>query len=146
MKTDLKKMVAIAGYPGLFRYLSQNNKGIIVESLIDGKRMHAGISMRVTTLGEMAIYTDTEELPLKKVFETLKEQLHGAAAINHKSDADTLRRFFDEAIPNYDKERFYPSHMKKVVEWYNLLQKNDMLDFTDDEAQAPAPQDTAADA
>jgi hypothetical protein len=138
---DFKKIFAITGYPGLFRHLSQGRNGIIVESMLDGKRMNAGGSMRVTALSDVAIYTDTEELPLREVLVKIKEKLQGAAAIDHKSAPDELRKFFEEILPDYDRERFYPSHMKKVVEWYNLLQKNDLLDFANEEeekAETPA--------
>jgi hypothetical protein len=133
--TDLQKILAITGYPGLFRRLSQGKSGIIVESMLDGKRMNAGGFMRVTTLSDVAIYTDTEELPLRDVLIKIKEKQNGAAAIDHKSDPAALRKFFEEVLPNYDRERFYPSHMKKVVEWYNLLQKNNLLDFEKEDAE-----------
>ena len=135
MKTDLQKIMSIAGYSGLFTFLSQSKSGIIVESLIDGKRMCASASMRITSLSDVAIYTDTEELPLRDVFTIIKEKLNTEAAIDAKSDAKLLKEFFEETIPNYDKERFYASHMKKVLEWYNLLQKKEMLDFVDPETE-----------
>jgi hypothetical protein len=139
--TDLQKIFAITGYPGLFRHLSQGRNGIIVESMLDGKRMNAGGSMRVTALSDVAIYTDTEELPLRDVLIKIKEKLQGAAAIDHKSPIDELRKFFEEVLPDYDRERFYPSHMKKVVEWYNLLQKNNLLDFAKEEGEAKDEKD-----
>jgi len=127
--------MSIAGYPGLFFYLSQSKSGIIVESLIDGKRMCASASMRITSLSDVAIYTDTEELPLRDVLTKIKEKLNNETAIDARSDVKLLKEFFEETIPNYDKERFYPSHMKKVLEWYNLLQKKEMLDFVDPETE-----------
>ncbi len=133
MKTDLRKIMSIAGYPGLFLYLSQNKQGVIVESLLDRKRMCAGASMRITSLSDVAIYTDTEELPLREVFEKIKAKQNGAPAIDPKSDANTLKAYFEEVVPQYDHERFYTSHMKKVLEWYNMLQTNDMLDFENEE-------------
>ncbi|MDR3133849.1 MAG: DUF5606 domain-containing protein [Prevotellaceae bacterium] len=131
--TDLQKILAISGYPGLFRHLSQGRNGVIVESMLDGKRMNAGGSMRVTPLSDVSIYTNTEELPLRDALIKIKEKLNGAAAIDHKSDPAGLQKFFEEILPDYDRERFYPSHMKKVVEWYNLLQKNNLLDFEKEE-------------
>ncbi|MDR0694289.1 MAG: DUF5606 domain-containing protein [Prevotellaceae bacterium] len=135
---DLQKIFAITDYPGLFRHLSQGRNGIIVESMLDGKRMNAGGSMRVTALSDVAIYTNTEELPLRDVLIKIKEKQNGAAAIDHKSAPDVLRKYFEEVLPDYDRERFYPSHMKKVLEWYNLLQKNNLLDF-DKEEESPNP-------
>ena len=140
--TDLQKIFAITGYPGLFRHLSQGRNGIIVESMLNGKRMNAGGSMRVTALSDVAIYTDTEELPLRDVLIKISEKLQSAAAIDHKSSLDELRKFFEEILPNYDRERFYPSHMKKVVEWYNLLQKNNLLDFANEEEEKKEKEET----
>lgn len=140
--TDLQKIFAITGYPGLFRHLSQGRNGIIVESMLNGKRMNAGGSMRVTALSDVAIYTDTEELPLRDVLIKIREKLQSAAAIDHKSSLDELRKFFEEILPNYDRERFYPSHMKKVVEWYNLLQKNNLLDFANEEEEKKEKEET----
>jgi hypothetical protein len=136
MKTDLHKVVAITGYAGLFRHLAQNKNGMIIESLTDGKRMCTAPSMRVSTLADVAIYTDAEELALREVLIEIKEKLNGEAAIPHKSPEAELRKFFEEIIPDYDRERFYPSHMKKVLEWYNILQSKDLLDFEDDEPAA----------
>ncbi|MDR2359553.1 MAG: DUF5606 domain-containing protein [Prevotellaceae bacterium] len=136
---DLQKIFAITGYPGLFRHLSQGRNGIIVESMLDGKRMNAGGSMRVTALSDVAIYTDTEELPLRDVLVKIKEKQNSAAAIDHKSAPDVLRKYFEEVLPGYDRERFYPSHMKKVLEWYNLLQKNNLLDFEKEEENTNPP-------
>jgi len=135
MKTDLQKIMSIAGYPGLFFYLSQSKSGIIVESLIDGKRMCATASMRITSLSDVAIYTDTEELPLRELFLKIKENRNGEAAIDAKSDAKLLQQFFEEVVPDYDRERFYASHMKKVLDWYNLLQQKEMLDFVEPDSE-----------
>ncbi|MDR0581717.1 MAG: DUF5606 domain-containing protein [Prevotellaceae bacterium] len=135
---DLQKILAITDYPGLFRRLSQGRNGIIVESMLDGKRMNAGASMRITALSDVAIYTDTEELPLREALIKIKEKENGEAAIDHKSAPEVLRKYFEEVLPNYDRERFYPSHMKKTLEWYNLLQKNNLLDF-DKEEENPNP-------
>lgn len=138
--TDLKKIVAITHYPGLYRHLSQSKNGIIVESLIDGKRMCATASMRVSLLSDTSVYTDTDELPLREVLLKIKEKQQGQPAISAKAPEAELRAFFAEVLPNYDRERFYPSHMKKVLDWYNLLQQNQMLDIeeAEDDAQ-PTP-------
>ena len=136
---DLKKIFAITDYPGLFRHLSQGRNGIIVESMLDGKRMNAGGSMRVTALADVAIYTDTEEMSLRDVLIKIKEKQNGAPAIDHKSAPEVLRKYFDEVLPDYDRERFYPSHMKKTLEWYNLLQKNNLLDFEEEEEEETNP-------
>jgi len=135
MKTDLQKVYAIAGYPGLFIHVSQARNGIIVESLSDKKRMCAGPSMRVTTLSDVAMYTDKDELPLQEVLEKVKNVYNGEKSIDPKSDTAVLRQFMESILPNYDRERVYPSHIKKLAEWYNVLQANDMLDFEEREKE-----------
>jgi hypothetical protein len=135
MKTNLQKVLHISGYPGLFTLVSQGRNGVIVEAMSDKKRMTAGPSMRVTNLSEVAMFTDTDEIPLKEVLLKIKAHQNGGPAIDHKSDAAALHKFMEAALPNYDRARVYTSHIKKLVEWYNILQKNDMLEFEDDEAE-----------
>lgn len=134
MKTDLRKILSVSGEPGLFTYLSQGKAGIIAESLLTGKRTSFGMKSRVTSLSDISIYTDEEELPLREVFLQLKEYLVGEAAPDGK-DQKALVAFFDAAFPSYDRDRFYPSHMKKVVQWYNLLREKASLDFEDPDAE-----------
>jgi ABC-type glycerol-3-phosphate transport system substrate-binding protein len=138
MKTDLEKVFSLAGHPGLYNYVSQGKAGVIIESLLDKRRMSAGPSTRLTSLIDVAIFTDTEEVPLREVLLKIKEKENSGVAIDHKSPAAVLQKYFEEVLPNYDRERFYPSHMKKVLEWYNTLQKNDMLDFKEKEAEEQA--------
>jgi hypothetical protein len=133
MKTDLQKILSISGYPGLFQFISQSRNGVIVESLLDKKRMNAGPSMKVSNLSDIAMYTDKDEIPLKEVFIKIKEQKNGGPAIDHKSDSNVLQKFMEEVLPDYDRDRVYTSHMKKLVEWYNILQANNMLDFVEEE-------------
>ncbi|MCL2133038.1 MAG: DUF5606 domain-containing protein [Bacteroidales bacterium] len=135
MKTNLQKVFAITGYPGLFTLVSQARNGIIVESLYDKKRMCAGPSMRVTALADVAMFTDKEEVPLRKVLEKVKNVYNGEKSIDHKSDTPTLLQFMESVMPDYDRERVYPSHIKKLAEWYNVLQENGMLDFEEEEEE-----------
>ena len=134
MKTDLRKILSVSGEPGLFAYLSQGKAGIIAESLLTGKRTSFGMKARVTSLSDISIYTTEEELPLQEVFLKLKAYLNDAAAPDGK-DQKALVAFCDAAFPDYDRDRFYPSHMKKVVAWYNLLREKASLDFLDPEAE-----------
>jgi hypothetical protein len=135
-KTDLQKVYAIAGYPGLFIHISPGRNGIIVESLSDKKRMCAGPSMRVTTLSDVAMYTDKDEISLQEVFEKIKNVYNGGKSVDHKSDTATLQKFMESVLPDYDRERVYSSHIKKLAEWYNILQENNMLDFEEVEKQS----------
>ncbi len=134
MKTDLRKILSVSGEPGLFNYLSQGKVGIIAESLLTGKRTSFGMKARMTSLSDISIYTDETELPLREVFLKLKAYLGEEAAPDGK-DQKALVAFFDAAFPEYDRDRFYPSHMKKVVQWYNLLKEKATLDFVDPDAE-----------
>ena len=144
MQVDLQKILSISGYPGLYQYVSQARNGIIVESLANKKRMCAGGNERVSSLGDIAIYTDTEDMALKDVLLRIKEKQAGAEAISHKSSPEELVKFFEEVLPEYDKDRVYPSHIKKAIEWYNLLQKNDMLDFVEENEEQEQADEPAA--
>lgn len=135
MKTDLSKILSISGQHGLFRYLAQARGGAIVESLSDGKRTVAGANNRITTLADISIYTMAEEVKLKDVFLKIKEVLGDAAAPSPKADAEELKSLFKKALPDYDGDRFYVSHMKKVVEWYNELREKASLDFVEEEEE-----------
>ncbi len=134
MKTDLTKILSISGQSGLFRYLSQSRAGAVVESLSDGKRTCFGMNSRITTLADISIYTEEGETKLKDVFLKMKETLGEDDAPSSKSSADQLKAFFGKALPDYDRDRFYVSHMKKVVDWYNALKKYASLDFEEPES------------
>ena len=136
MKTDLSKILSIAGQHGLFRYLAQARGGAVVESLSDGKRSVAGTSNRITTLEDISIYTSEGEVKLREVFLKMKDVLGDAAAPSSKSDSDTLKDLFGKALPEYDGNRFYVSHMKKVVDWYNEIREFASFDFVDPEEEA----------
>ncbi|WGD33978.1 DUF5606 domain-containing protein [Olleya sp. YS] len=129
----LDKVLAIAGKPGLYKLVTQTRGGFIAESLIDNRRLAVGIQQNVSILSEIAIYTLTEEVPLKEVFNKIKAKENGApTSISHKDSKDKLEEYFFDVLPDYDEDRVYASDIKKVVQWYNMLQKNDMLQFEDD--------------
>ena len=136
MKTDLSKILAISGQSGLYLYISQARNGAIVESLSDKKRSSVGMTSKITSLADISIYTDDEEVKLQDVFVSMKEVLGEADAPSSKSSADELKAIFEKALPAYDRDRFYVSHMKKVVEWYNALKNFASLDFVDLDAEA----------
>lgn len=135
MKTDLSKILAVSGQSGLFLYISQARNGAIIEALADKKRTSVGMTSKITSLADISIYTVEEEVKLQQVFLNMKEVLGDAEAPSAKSDPSELKALFEKALPEYDRERFYVSHMKKVVEWYNALKKYASLDFTDPEAE-----------
>ncbi len=132
MKTDLTKILTISGQSGLFKYVSQARNGAIVESLSDGKRSCFGLRSKMTTLADISIYTDEGETKLKDVFMKMKESLGEENAPVAKSSEKELQDFFGKVLPDYDRDRFHVSHMKKVVSWYNILKESASLDFEED--------------
>jgi len=133
MKTDLSKILAISGQSGLFLYVSQARNGAIVEALSDKKRTSVGMTNKITSLADISIYTYDEEVKLQQVFLNMKEVLGDADAPSAKSTPEELKALFEKALPDYDRDRFYVSHMKKVVEWYNALKNHASLDFVEQE-------------
>ena len=137
MKTDLSKILAVSGQSGLYLYISATRSGAVVEALADKKRSAVSASSRITSLADISIYTDEEEVKLQEVFLSMKEVLGDADAPSSKSAPEELKALFEKALPTYDRDRFYVSHMKKVVEWYNALKNQASLDFVNpDEEEA----------
>lgn len=132
-KTDLSKILSISGQHGLYNYVAQSRSGAIAESLADKRRTNFDVKSKITTLADISIYTNDGELKLKEVFGKLHEVLGEADAPTSKASADELKALFAKAVPDYDADRFYVSHMKKVVDWYNELKNFASLDFTSDE-------------
>ncbi|MGB1269900.1 MAG: DUF5606 domain-containing protein [Flavobacteriaceae bacterium] len=126
---SLEKILAISGKPGLYELKAQTRSGFLAESLIDGKKLSVGMRHNVSVLNEIAIYTYAEEVPLRDIFNTIKEKENGGEAISHKVSKNELESYFSEVLPGYDEDRVYASDMKKVIQWYNLLHKRGMLDF-----------------
>ena len=137
MKTDLAKILSVRGQRGLFSYIAQSRNGAIAESLQDHKRVNFSAASGITTLEDISIYTMEGEVKLKEVFLKLKEVLGDADAPSSKASAEELKALFEKALPDYDGDRFYVSHMKKVVDWYNQLKNYASLDFTEEEEEAP---------
>ena len=128
----LEKVLAIAGKPGLYRLIAQTRGGFVAESLLDKKRLSVNVQQNVSVLSEIAIYTLNEEVPLKNVFEKIKEKEKGQqTSVKAKDSKDRLEEYFFEILPDYDEDRVYVSDIKKVIQWYNLLQEHNMLDSDD---------------
>ena len=136
MKTDLTKVLAVSGQSGLYLYISSTRTGAVVESLADKKRSAVSATSKITSLADISIYTDDEEVKLQQVFLNMKEVLGDADAPSAKSKPEELKALFEKALPAYDRDRFYVSHMKKVVEWYNALKNHASLDFVNPEDEA----------
>ena len=139
MKTNLQKILAITGEQGLFTYVSQARNGMIAESMLTGRRSVFGPHAKVSSLSDISIYTEDGETPLKEVLLKMKDVLGEADAPDAKSDSKVIKEFFDKALPGYDADRFYVSHMKKVVTWYNLLKKYASLDFEEPDGDEDKP-------
>lgn len=130
---SLDKIMSVSGKPGLFKVITQTRSGAIVESLLDGKRLNVTVHSNVSILSEIAIYTLTEEKPLAEVLQLIKEKENGQpTSISHKDSKDALEEYFFEILSDYDEDRVYASDIKKVIQWYNLLQKNNLLPNTDE--------------
>ncbi|MEM8506426.1 MAG: DUF5606 domain-containing protein [Bacteroidota bacterium] len=132
----LDKILSIGGKPGLYKLLTQTRTGFVGESLLDGKRVSVGLRNNVSVLSEIAVYTLEEEVPLREVFQKIKEKENGGkTAVHHKDDKLKLEEYFFEVLPNYDEDRVYPSDIKKIVQWYNILHDNGIINFSENDKE-----------
>ncbi|MBT8245535.1 MAG: DUF5606 domain-containing protein [Winogradskyella sp.] len=134
---SLDKILSISGKPGLHQIVTQTRTGAVVESLIDKKRITVGAHSNISILSEIAIYTLTEEVPLREVLKTIKAKHDGKQTdVSHKASKDELEEFFFDILPEYDEDRVYTSDIKKVIQWYNILQRNDLLGTLEEDETA----------
>mgnify|MGYP005840671201 FL=1 len=136
----LKDIYTIAGYPGLFKYVAQARNGIIVEGIEDKKRMIAFATMKVSSLGDISVFTQTGDIPLIDILKRIREKENNNAGPETK-DPKVLQVYFESILPEYDKERVHQSDIKKIVSWYNLLQKNSLLEVLDEEEKVNLPEE-----
>ena len=130
----LKEILSVTGKPGLFKLVSQGKNMLIIESLIDGKRFPAYTKDKVVSLGDIAIFTETAEIPLGQVLESVKAKENGSVcSIDPKSDNDKLRKYMLEILPEYDRDRVYPSDIRKLLSWYNILVNAQITEFITEE-------------
>ena len=138
----LKGILAISGQPGLFKVISEGKNNVVIESLLTGKKSTAYADAKMSSLEDIAIYTSSEDIPLKKIFKKISDKENGGPAIEAKSSPEELRKYFEEVLPDYDKERVYGSDVKKVISWYNLLCEKGLLVFEsepEEEVTSEAP-------
>ncbi|GAA3509353.1 hypothetical protein GCM10022393_22130 [Aquimarina addita] len=126
---SLDKILSISGKPGLYELKAQTRSGFVAEALADGKKLSVSMRHNVSILSEIAIYTYTEEVPLRDIFKRIQDKENKGAAINHKVSKNELESYFGEVLPDYDVDRVYTSDMKKVIQWYNILQAKGITDF-----------------
>ena len=133
----LKNILSITGKPGLYKLVSQGNNMLIVESLLDGKRMPTYARDKIVSLGEISMYTMGEDIALSEVLTNLgkKEELKAVSFDPKKADNNQLHTFFAEVLPDYDRDRVYPSDIRKLIQWYNILIGAGITDFTIEEEQ-----------
>ena len=124
---NLEKILAISGKPGLYALKVQTRSGFVAESLLDGKKITVGLRSNVSLLSEISMYTNTEEKPLAEVMRNIAVKEDNGPALSHKEDNDKLIAYFKEVLPDYDEDRVYPSDIKKVLNWYNMLQAKGMV-------------------
>lgn len=135
----LKKILSISGKSGLFQLVSQGRNMIIVESLLTGNRTPAYSNDKIVSLGDIAIFTEEGEESLANVLQAMKEKENGAiASIDPKATPDQLRNYLAEILPQFDRERVYPSDIKKLISWYNLLVEKNLVDFETEKEETPA--------
>ena len=138
----LDKILSIGGKPGLYKLVTQTRTGFVGESLLDGKRVSVGIRNNVSVLSEIAIYTLEEEVPLREVFQKIKEKENGGkTAIGHKAEKIKLEEYFFDILPDYDEDRVYASDIKKIVQWYNILHDNGITEFSENDSEDAASEE-----
>lgn len=119
----IQEIIAIAGKPGLFRILTTGRNSLVVESMTDGKRMSIAATSRVSSLGDITMYTTDEDIHLRDVLHRIHEHTGGKEGVSHKASPGEIRAFVDAILPELDHERVYNSDLKKLVQWYNMLAK-----------------------
>jgi hypothetical protein len=124
---NLEKILAISGKPGLYVLRVQTRTGFVAESLLDGKKITVNLKSNVSLLSEISIYTYEGEKPLAEIMQKIADKENKGQAISHKEDNATLTAYFKEILPDYDEERVYPSDIKKVLNWYNMLQAKGLV-------------------
>lgn len=137
----LETILAISGKPGLYRLVNRGNRSLIVETLdAQKKRMPAFATDKIISLADIAMYTDEEEVPLRQVLKNIYDLEGGkAASLDYrKATKEELADFMAKALPNYDRDHVYPSDMKKLVQWYNILVENGVTDFEENKEVAEA--------
>ena len=146
----LKKILSVSGKPGLYKLVSQGKSMLIVETLTDGRRLPVYAREKIISLGDIAIYTDGDEVPLYEVLNSVKAKEEGQAVSSidgARATPDELRAYMAEVLPNFDRERVYPTDIKRLLSWYNLLIGAGITDFDPqeaaEEANVEAPEATA---
>ena len=138
---NLDEVLSISGKPGLFELISKSKGGFVVKSLETGKKTAVSMRHNINVLGEIAIYTYDDEIPLYKVLRNIAEKESNQKAIDSKSSSDELKSYFQEVLPDYDEDRVYVSNIKKILQWYNTLIDLNVTEFNAEKAQEREEED-----
>jgi len=139
----LKDILVISGQGGLFRHISKGHNKTIVENLSDHKRTAIPVTVKISMLDDISVFTENEDVPLREVFRKIQENENGGATISHKSPDAELKKYFAELLPEYDRDRVYLSDIRKIITWYNLLHELGITDFEAPEEDAPPTEEDA---
>lgn len=130
----LKDMLSISGKPGLFKLISKGKNLFIAESLIDQKRIPVYSRDKVVSLGDITMYTNDDNVSLSRILQSIKQKENGnPISFSPSITPDELRTYFSQVLPDFDRERVYPSDIKKVMNWYNLLINSGITEFEEEE-------------
>ena len=140
---DLSGIISIAGKPGLYKVIAQGKNSVIVESLVNGKRIPAYATDKISALEDISIYTLESDVALADVFASLLKKFDGKEGLSHKDDIINLQEVLFEVLPEYDEDRVYPSDIKKLFQWYNLLVNAGVLTLEADEKEEPKQEEVA---
>lgn len=139
---SIEKILSISGKPGLYELKLQTRTGFIAESLIDGKKITVGLRSNVSLLSEISVYTYDGEIRLSEVFRAIAEKEDNGPALSHKEDNAKLESYFREVLPEFDEDRVYASDIKKILNWYGMLQAKGLVSKEKPEAvEAPAAEE-----
>jgi len=144
---NLESIISVTGKPGLYKVISQIKSGLIVESLLEKKRMPIHATDKVSALSDISIYTNEGDMPLSEIYEVVYKKTFGKSAVSHKAKPEELKAYMKEVLPNYDEDRVYVSDLKKLFLWYNLLAENGFLvpsKIEDKDDKAAKPKKTVA--
>ena len=141
---EFKDILAISGMPGLYKYVAQSTRGIIVESLSDGKRLNASGSARVSALSDISMFTEGEDIPLAEVFTRMYAHTGGKEGLSHKESPERIKAYFAEIVPDYDRDRVHVSDMKKALSWFNILVGAGFTEFKVSDENAAEEQEQSA--
>lgn len=140
---QLNGIIAISGRPGLFKVIAQSKNSVIVESLIDKKRFPAYATERISTLDDISVFTYDEDVKLTEIFAKMLE-LYPTEAPNHKADMNELEAALALFLPNWDQDRVYPSDVRKLFQWFNLLSKTGAFAVSETENESSATKEVKA--